>query len=66
MNGIDHRAFDLAHDRVGSSRGTRQADEDGVQDAARFSGRTILTYRSLNALGCLRSASARVWPLSTS
>src|SRR5438132_1295777 len=27
---------------------------------------TMLTYRSLNALGCLRSASARVWPLSTS
>src|SRR3989441_3812486 len=27
---------------------------------------TMLTYRSLNALGCLRSASASVWPLSTS
>src|SRR6266550_3653810 len=27
---------------------------------------TMLTYWSLNALGCLRSASARVWPLSTS
>src|SRR5204863_1161608 len=27
---------------------------------------TLLTYRSLNALGCLRSASARVCPLSTS
>src|SRR5436309_10392246 len=26
----------------------------------------MLTYRSLNALGCLRSASASVWPLSTS
>src|SRR5205823_2571094 len=27
---------------------------------------TMLTSRSLNALGCLRSASASVWPLSTS
>src|SRR6266567_116259 len=27
---------------------------------------TMFTYRSPNALGCLRSASARVWPLSTS
>src|SRR5947207_6259947 len=27
---------------------------------------TMFTYRSLKALGCLRSASARVWPLSTS
>src|SRR6266542_3691466 len=27
---------------------------------------TMLTYRSVNALGCLRSASASVWPLSTS
>src|SRR2546426_554714 len=27
---------------------------------------TMLTYRSLNALGCLRRASASVWPLSTS
>ena len=27
---------------------------------------TMLTYRSPKALGCLRSASARVWPLSTS
>src|SRR6059058_1206073 len=27
---------------------------------------TMLTYRSLNALGCLRSAAASVWPLSTS
>src|SRR3989475_8068787 len=27
---------------------------------------TMLTYRSLKALGCLRSASASVWPLSTS
>ena len=26
----------------------------------------MFTYRSLNALGCLRSASASVWPLSTS
>jgi hypothetical protein len=27
---------------------------------------TMFTYRSLNAFGCLRSASATVWPDSTS